>query len=139
MKYIERAFVALGIMMLPAAGQAYTADIVTDAGRVLRVTALTDNIIRVTNLAKGESEFVGPASVLDPAQSTATVTATQSADGNITFFTTASGVNCSINARSGGVTIMSGANSLVSDNGVRMSAGGRRRSEERRVGKECRL
>ena len=42
MKYIERAFVALGIMMLPAAGQAYTADIVTDAGRVLRVTALTD-------------------------------------------------------------------------------------------------
>lgn len=127
MKYIERAFVALGIMMLPAAGQAYTADIVTDAGRVLRVTALTDNIIRVTNLAKGESEFVGPASVLDPAQSTATVTATQSADGNITFFTTASGVNCSINARSGGVTIMSGANSLVSDNGVRMSAGGRRR------------
>ena len=127
MKYIERAFVALGIMMLPAAGQAYTADIVTDAGRVLRVTALTDNIIRVTNLAKGESEFVGPASVLGPAQSTATVTATQSADGNITFFTTASGVNCSINARSGGVTIMSGANSLVSDNGVRMSAGGRRR------------
>lgn len=82
MKYIERAFVALGIMMLPAAGQAYTADIVTDAGRVLRVTALTDNIIRVTNLAKGESEFVGPASVLDPAQSTATVTATQSADGD---------------------------------------------------------
>ena len=127
MNHIERAFVALGIMALPAAGQAYTADIATDAGRTLRVTALTDNIIRVTNLAKGETEFVGPASVLDPAQSTATVTATKSADGNITFFTTAAGVDCSINARSGAVTIMSGANSLVSDNGVRTLADGRRR------------
>ncbi|MDE5656740.1 MAG: DUF5110 domain-containing protein, partial [Muribaculaceae bacterium] len=127
MNHIERAFVALGIMALPAAGQAYTADIATDAGRTLRVTALTDNIIRVTNLAKGETEFVGPASVLDPAQSTATVTATKSADGNITFFTTATGVDCSINARSGAVTIMSGANSLVSDNGVRTLADGRRR------------
>lgn len=127
MRHIALAAAALITIALPFAARAYTADVVTDAGRTVRVTALTDNILRVSNFDVGETEFTGPASVLDPTGSRATVTATRSNDGSVIFFTTATGVDCSINSHTGAVTIMSGANRLITDNGLRSIADGRRR------------
>ncbi|MDE6098910.1 MAG: DUF5110 domain-containing protein [Muribaculaceae bacterium] len=127
MNHIIRATAAFLIASSPVSAVAYTVESVTDAGRTVRVTAITDNIIRVSNYSEGENEFTGPASVLDTSKSTATVTSAKSADGRVEFFTTASGVDCSVNTRTGGVTIMSGANSLVADNGVRVTENGHRR------------
>ena len=127
MNHISRAMTALALTAIPMSMAAFSTDITTETGRTVKVTALTDNIIRVSNFAAGENEFTGPASVLDPDASTARVTSTKSADGRTLFFTTASGVDCSVNTATGAVTIMSGASSIVTDNGVRRTADGKQR------------
>lgn len=91
-------------------------------GRDVTVTAITDNIIRVSNNAKG---------VASPASKTLTFgnvasPNTQTLDTPLAkTLTTASGVTATLNAATGGVTIMAGAGRTVSDNGVRTLADGK--------------
>ncbi len=95
--------------------------VTTPQGRKVTVTPLTDNIIRVSNLAPGEVMTESPLSDLkdsNPACKTIK-------NGDITNIITSSGVTVRIDSRTGGVDINGGQNRAISDNGVRTSEDGK--------------
>jgi len=95
----------------------------TAAGRTVTVTALTDNILKVTNAAPGETLRPSGASVLDETTSTATVTLTPST------LTTATGLTATL-ADDGTLTIDGGAPQRhLTDKGVRTHNDSLRRLE----------
>lgn len=122
--HLSRYFIAaIAALAVPAGAQAYTVNVDTPTGRV-QIDALTNNVIRVTQLAPGERVPVSRASVLDASNATAQVVA--NSNGPVTNFTTATGVNCTVDRTSGAVTISAGAGRIVADPGVRTTAGGKR-------------
>lgn len=87
----------------------------------MTVEAITDNIVKVTNLAKGEKSAATPTSVI----TTANATATTSEMKGFSTLTTPGGIVARIDRQSGGVDITAGANRAVSDNGIRLMTEGK--------------
>ncbi|WP_348672959.1 TIM-barrel domain-containing protein [Duncaniella dubosii] len=96
-------------------------DITTPSGRSVVVDAVSDNIIKVTNLAPGETIPASTASLITGrAEGTDITTAP-----GIALLTTRGGIVVRVDSISGAVDISAGRNKAVSDNGLRTSAGGR--------------
>lgn len=119
-----RLYHILSLAALAATGLASMAESVTVStpdGRIVTVTPLTSNIIRVSNLAPGETEQKTPLTTLkdtDPE-------CIKSVSGEITNLITPSGVTVRIDSRTGGVSINGGADRAISDSGIRTSSGGK--------------
>lgn len=103
----------------------------TPAGQTVTVSAVTDNIIRVSNCAPGETPAKTRTSVLDSNTGNVSVS---SAPG-ICVMTTGGGIVVRIDSITGGVDIVAGPKRAVSDNGLREISGGERRLELSTVGK----
>lgn len=116
---------AVAFMLAPhlVSAQSQHADIglTTPSGRKVVVTAVTDNIIKVSNLLPGEKIPASTASVIKNATGKATVS---SAPG-MALMTTKGGIVVRVDSVSGAVDINAGANKAVSDPGIRTSANGR--------------
>ena len=102
----------------------------TPAGQTVTVSAVTDNIIRVSNCAPGETPAKTRTSVLDSNTGNVSVS---SAPG-ICVMTTGGGIVVRIDSVSGAVDIVAGPKRVVSDNGLREISGGKRRLELSTVG-----
>ena len=96
-------------------------DITTPAGRKVTVSAVTDGIIKVTNLIPGEQPQAPSASVLTGSNARVNVT---SAPG-VAVLTTGEGIVVRVDSVSGGVDINAGSGKGVSDPGIRTMAEGR--------------
>ena len=99
--------------------------VTTPDGRVVTVDAVTDNIVKVTNLAKGEKAPVTRTSVIGDSHINATV----SELNGVTTLTTPGGIVVRLSSATGEVDITAGKNRGISDNGVRTQAGGKQRIE----------
>ena len=116
-----KLLLALSVLTLlsPAIGNTLSAanttnvKVTTPEGRTVTVTAVTDNIVKVTNLAKGESAPSTPTSVIKDSN----VKATTSELNGITTLTTPGGIVARVNGKTGEVDITSGNNRAVSDTG----------------------
>lgn len=102
----------------------------TPAGQTVTVSAVTDNIIKVSNCAPGETPAKTGTSVLDSNTGNVSVS---SAPG-ICVMTTGGGIVVRIDSITGGVDIVAGPKRAVSDNGLREISGGERRLELSTVG-----
>ena len=98
-------------------------DVTTPQGRKVSVEAVTPDIIRVTNTAPGEK--LNPF-LKSPAGDEAVDVSRR---GDISTFTTSTGVAVRVDAATGGVDINAGGRRALSDGGVREMAGGKRRME----------
>lgn len=98
-------------------------DVTTPQGRKVSVEAVTPDIIRVTNTAPGEK--LNPF-LKSPAGDEAVDVSRR---GDISTFTTSTGVTVRVDAATGGVDINAGGRRALSDGGVREMAGGKRRME----------
>lgn len=96
-------------------------DITTPSGRSVVVDALSDNIIKVTNLAPGETIPASTASVVTGRADGTNIT---TAPG-IALLTTRGGIVVRVDSISGAVDISAGKNKAISDGGLRTSEGGR--------------
>lgn len=102
----------------------------TPAGQTVTVSAVTDNIIRVSNCAPGETPARSHASVLSSNTGNVSVS---SAPG-ICVMTTGGGIVVRIDSITGAVDIVAGPKRAVSDNGLRDISSGERRLELSTVG-----
>lgn len=102
----------------------------TPAGQTVTVSTVTDNIIKVSNCAPGETPAKTGTSVLDSNTGNVSVS---SAPG-ICVMTTGGGIVVRIDSVSGAVDIVAGPKRVVSDNGLREISGGERRLELSTVG-----
>lgn len=98
-------------------------DVTTPQGRKVSVEAVTPDIIRVTNTAPGEK----PNPFLKSPAGDEAVDVSRR--GDISIFTTSTGVTVRVDAATGGVDINAGGRRALSDGGVREMAGGKRRME----------
>lgn len=98
-------------------------NVITPQGRKVSVEAVTPDIIRVTNIAPGEK--------LNPflASPAGDESVDVSRRGDISTFTTSTGVTVRVDAATGGVDINAGGRRAISDGGVRETAAGKRRME----------
>jgi len=93
----------------------------TADGRIVTVTAINDNILRVTNCGPGQRPLPSRATVLAP-----TATPEISATGSyVTTLSTPAGVTATVDDRTGVLTITAGAGRTITDNGARKDAGGK--------------
>ncbi len=122
MKYI-RFTVAMALTASAGMAWAGGVDVTTPQGRKVSVEAVTPDIIRVTNTAPGES--VRPFLVPPSADNNVSV----SRSGDISTFTTSTGVTVRVDAATGGVDINAGARRAVAGGGGRETEGGKRRME----------
>lgn len=95
--------------------------VTTSEGRTVTVTPVTDNIIKVTNLAKGEKPQVTQTSVLSPG----IVDSKFITVGDITTLTTPGGIVVRISSNTGEIDITAGNNRSVSDDGIRQIVDGK--------------
>lgn len=102
----------------------------TPAGQTVTVSAVTDNIIKVSNCAPGETPAKTRTSVLNSNTGNVSVS---SAPG-VCVMTTGGGIVVRIDSVSGAVDIVAGPKRVVSDNGLREISGGERRLELSTVG-----
>ena len=102
----------------------------TPAGQTVTVSAVTDNIIKVSNCAPGETPAKTGTSVLNANTGNVSVS---SAPG-VCVMTTGGGIVVRIDSVSGAVDIVAGPKRVVSDNGLREISGGERRLELSTVG-----
>lgn len=93
----------------------------TAGGREVTLTAVTDNIIKVTNTDGRKRLPVSRASVVDTPHGDATIIPLTP---DVTALATHGGIVATVNSASGEVTISGGADKTVTDNGVRLSSGG---------------
>lgn len=117
---------------LPASTMAQTMEVClrTPAGQTVTVSAVTDNIIKVSNCASGETPAKTDTSVLNANTGNVSVS---SAPG-VCVITTGGGIVVRIDSVSGAVDIVAGPKRVVSDNGLREISGGERRLELSTVG-----
>lgn len=117
---------------LPASTMAQTMEVClrTPAGQTVTVSAVTDNIIKVSNCASGETPAKTDTSVLNANMGNVSVS---SAPG-VCVMTTGGGIVVRIDSVSGAVDIVAGPKRVVSDNGLREISGGERRLELSTVG-----
>lgn len=117
---------------LPASTMAQTMEVClrTPAGQTVTVSAVTDNIIKVSNCASGETPAKTGTSVLNANTGNVSVS---SAPG-VCVITTGGGIVVRIDSVSGAVDIVAGPKRVVSDNGLREISGGERRLKLSTVG-----
>lgn len=124
-RWLPALSIAAMLLLSHTANAATGADgvtVTTPEGKTVTVTPVTDNIIKVTNLTKGETAPVTPTSVLKPVK----VDYKTSTLGGVTTLTTPGGIVARISDTTGEVDITAGANRAVSDDGLRTLAGGKR-------------
>ncbi len=92
----------------------------TTDGRTVTVTAINDNILRVTNAALGEQPLPSRGVVLSENNSTTPDIAT--VGKHVTTLSTAAGITATIDDRTGSLTISAGPNRTVTDAGRRVIA-----------------
>ena len=109
-------FAVLSISAVAADGISVT----TPSGRSVEATVVTPNIIRVTNLAPGQTDWQS----FEPQIAAKGADVNVSRHGDISTFTTSSGVTVRVDAATGGVDISAGANRAISDNGIRTFSDG---------------
>lgn len=119
MLYLSAVMSALTMSAAEETGQITTS---VPGGKSVIVTAINPNVIKVTNLASGETEAV----------SKATLPMTCTFDGSInhadgtTTMTTSAGIKAVLNTATGAVEISAGPGRSISDNGERTLADGKR-------------
>lgn len=94
----------------------------TESGRRVTVTAITDNIIRVSNSHASEQIPESRAAAIKPAP----FAGTTSTAGHFTTMMTPAGVTVTVDRVSGAVDINGGAGRTIADNGVRTTTDGQR-------------
>lgn len=87
----------------------------TPSGRVVTATAINDNIIKVTNIAKGEVVPQSQSAILSPQKFNGEILS----QGNVKMLTTPSGVIAVLNGNDGSISINAGNDRMIADNGVR--------------------
>ncbi|MCM1255397.1 MAG: DUF5110 domain-containing protein [Duncaniella sp.] len=115
---------ALTILTVTASAQAVETSkisVTTPQGRIVTVEAITDNIVKVTNLAKGDKAPSTPTSVIKESDASATIS---EMDG-VSLLTTTSGVVARVDKQTGEVDITTGRNRAISDNGLRTEVDGK--------------
>ncbi len=95
----------------------------TPEGRSVTLTAVTDNIIKVSNTAGERRLPASRASVIETPQGDASIVALTP---QVTAMSTPAGIVATVNSATGEVTISAGADKTVTDNGVRVTADGMR-------------
>lgn len=93
----------------------------TPSGRVVTATAVNDNIIKVTNTAKGEIVPQSQSAILTPQKFNGDITS----QGNVKMLTTPSGVIAVLNGNDGSISINAGNDRMIADNGVRSIINGK--------------
>ncbi len=98
MNLTSRLAIIIAALAIPAAAAAKTAAITktTPAGRTVTVEAITDNILKVTNTAQGETPLPSRASVIADPESGAKVI---SESGPISVIATPTGLSAMVNDR----------------------------------------
>jgi alpha-glucosidase (family GH31 glycosyl hydrolase) len=89
----------------------------TTEGRVITATAVNDNIIRVTNTAKGE-KVLAPKTTVTPADKGGSISTSQT-DSRYAMLSTGAGLTATLDLKTGQLTINGGANRIISDSGKR--------------------
>lgn len=114
--------VACAVLLLPVAALAADGVVTatTDNGRTVTLTVISDDIIKVTNLAPGEEAPKSYSAVLAPGEFAGNVTRS----GDMQVVTTPSGVVATLNDKTGAVTFVAGRN-VLSDNGMRRNIDGK--------------
>lgn len=95
--------------------------VTTPEGNAVTLTALTDNIIKVTNATGRQKLSESKASVIKTPQGNASIF---SVTPELSVLTTPSGIVATVNAATGEVSISAGADKTVTDNGVRLTSDG---------------
>lgn len=118
------AVIVAAAMNVAAASAALTSQIscVTPDDRTVTITALSDNVIRVTNHAPGNGALPSRASVLDGSYSNAS---TGKTGEWIYTLTTPTGVTATLDTRNGALTISSGPGRTITDTGERTLSDGK--------------
>jgi len=93
----------------------------TPDGRAVTVTAITPDILRVTNLAPGQQAADGGAVVLGPSGYKPAI---MSPDAFTTTLTTSAGLTAIVDDRTGALTISAGPGKVITDSGLRPSGDG---------------
>ncbi len=114
--------IACAVLLLPVAASAADGVVTatTDNGRTVTLTVISDDIIKVTNLAPGEVAPKSYSAVLAPGEFAGNVTRS----GDTQVITTPSGVVATLNDKTGAVTFVAGSN-VLADNGVRRTIDGK--------------
>lgn len=94
----------------------------TQDGRTVTITVINDDIIKVSNVSANEEVPVSYSAILAPSDFEGEV---MTAGGN-QIITTATGVIATLNNTTGAVTISSGDNRAIADNGKRLQSVGKR-------------
>lgn len=123
--YLLSATLVVITTAMPTGAEAVNVvDVTTPQGRTVKVDVVTPDIIRVTNLAPGETETETVAPAVNPMTELGSITVGR--QGDVQTFTTTAGVTVRVDASTGAVDITAGAGRAVADNGVRTTADGRR-------------
>lgn len=93
----------------------------TPCGRVVTATAINDNIIKVTNVKKGEIIPQSHSAILTPQK----FNGQETNQGNVKMLTTPTGVVVVLNGNDGSISINAGNDRTITDNGVRTIADGK--------------
>lgn len=93
----------------------------TPCGRVVTATAINDNIIKVTNVKKGEIIPQSHSAILAPQK----FNGQETNQGNVKMLTTPTGVVVVLNGNDGSISINAGNDRTITDNGVRTIADGK--------------
>lgn len=120
-------FLLSGLMMFASvASYAATGTLsaTTKTGRTVTLTAITDDIIRVTNTASGETVPQSRSAVLKPSDFNGTVTTS----GDLQIMATPTGLVATLDNNTGTVTFSASGNTLA-DSGVRTTKDGRQSLE----------
>ena len=122
--------VLAGVIPHCAIAQSKEISVQTPGGQHVRVSAVSDNIIKVSNWNAGETLPETATSVLNGQCGTVS----SSTAPGICVMTTGGGIVVRVDSLTGSVDISAGPKRSVSDNGLRTLAGGQRRLELSTVG-----
>lgn len=124
---IKTHYLLSGLMMFVSAVSYAGTGVIsttTSNGRVVTLTAMSDDIIRVTNAGSGETVPASASAVLKPGVFNGKV----SVSGDIQVMTTPSGLVATLDNKTGAVTF-SAAGNVLADSGVRTYKDGRQKLE----------
>lgn len=120
-------FLLSGLMMFASVAcyaATGTLSATTGKGRTVTLTAITDDIIRVTNAAVGETVPQSRSAVLKPSDFNGTVTTS----GDLQIMATPTGLVATLDSNTGTVTFSASGN-ILADSGVRTTKNGRQSLE----------
>ncbi|MCM1518765.1 MAG: DUF5110 domain-containing protein [Pseudoflavonifractor sp.] len=124
---IKTHYLLPGLMMAVSAVSYAAPGVITTTtgnGRVVTLTAMSDDIIRVTNASVGETVPASASAVLKPGVFNGSV----STSGNVQVMTTPTGLVATLDNKTGAVTFSASGN-VLADSGVRTSKDGKQKLE----------